>query len=58
MKTNNSVFNPNSEFRIIQRMDRLETTLYKIKCSILRWGIGIAFMLVVSEGVVYSLFHF
>lgn len=57
MKTNNSVFNPNSEFRLIQRLDRLEITLYKIKCSILRWGIGIAFMLVVSEGGVYYLFH-
>lgn len=58
MKTNNSTFDPNSEFRIIQRMDKLEASLYRIKYSLLRWGIGIAFILVVTEGVVYRLFHY
>lgn len=57
MKTNNSTFDPNSEFQIIQRMDKLEASLYRIKYSLLRCGISIAFILVIIEGVVYRLFH-
>lgn len=57
MKTHNPTLNRDSEFRLIHRLDRLEANLYKIKRSLLKWLFGIAFMLVVSEGGVYYLFH-
>ena len=57
MKTTTHTFNTQSEFRLIQKLDRIETTLYQVKRSLLKWGIGLVFILVVSEGLVYSLFH-
>ena len=52
-----NMFNQYSEFRLIQKLDQLETTFYKVKRSLLKWGIGLVFILVVSEGLVYSLVH-
>ena len=52
-----NMFNPYSEFRLIQKLNQLETTLYQVKRSLLQWGIALAFILVVSEGLVYSLIH-
>lgn len=49
--------NQDYQFQLIQRLDRLETSLYKVKCSLLRWGIGLTLILVASEGLVYTLFH-
>lgn len=49
--------NQDYQFRLIQRLDRLETSLYKVKYSLLRWGIGLTLILVVSEGLVNVLFH-
>lgn len=46
-----------NEAYLLYKLDRLETVLYRIKRSLLKWGIGLAFILVVSEGLVYSLFH-
>ena len=57
MKTYNPTFNRDSEFRLTQKLDRLEASLYKVKRSLLKWSIGLAFILVASEGIVYSLFH-
>ncbi|WP_010598952.1 hypothetical protein [Rickettsiella massiliensis] len=53
----NPTFNQDSEFRLIQRLDRLEANLYKVKRSLLKWTIGLALTLVASEGVLYHLFH-
>ncbi len=53
MNTNQSVLNRDSEFRLIQRLDRIEAILYKVKRSLFKWGIGLAFILIVSEGFIY-----
>ncbi|WP_156792763.1 hypothetical protein [Rickettsiella massiliensis] len=57
MKTHNLSFNRDSEFRLTQKLDRLEASLYKVKWSFLKWSIGLAFILIVSEGLIYSLFN-
>ncbi len=57
MKTYIKTFTSDSEFRLIQRLDRLESSLYKVKQSLFKFGIGLAFILVVSEGLLYGLFH-
>ena len=57
MKTYNPTFNRDSEFRLTQKLDRLEASLYKVKRSLLKWSIGLAFIVLVSEGLIYSLFN-
>ncbi len=58
MKIYTNTLNPSSEYYLSQKIDRLEATIYKIKNSLLKWGIGLAFILAISEGlVVYILFH-
>jgi hypothetical protein len=57
MKTYIKTFTSDSEFRLIQRLDRLESSLNKVKQSLFKFGIGLAFILVVSEGLLYGFFH-
>lgn len=40
-----------SEFRLIQKLDRLEAYLFKIKRSILKAFLGLAVILITLEGV-------
>lgn len=57
MKIYHSTCHQDSEFRLIQRLDRLEAKLYQVKRSLLKWTMGLALILVASEGAVYHLFH-
>ncbi len=58
MKTYNQTFNQDSEFRVIHRLDRLEANLYKVKRSLLKWLLGVAFIVVGSEEALYTFLHF
>lgn len=58
MKTYNPTFNPDTEFRLIQRLKQLEANLYKVKRSLLKWLLGVAFIVVGSEEVIYTFLHF
>ena len=58
MKTHNPTFNRDTEFRLIQRLDRLEANLYKVKRSLLKWLFGVAFIVVGLEEVLYTFLHF
>lgn len=45
-----------SEFRLIQKLDRLEAHLFKIKRSLLKAFLGLAVILISLEGV-HMLIH-
>lgn len=49
MKNNINAFNAYSEYRLIQKIDRLEVMLYKLKQSFIKWGISLAFVIVILE---------
>ena len=49
-----NMFNQDSEFRIIQRLDRLEKKLCGIEKAIL-YGIGLAFIVGFSEFLVHAI---
>ena len=57
MKTHNLTFNRDSEFRLTQKLDRLEANLYKFKRSLLKWLLGVAFIVVGSEEAIYTFLH-
>lgn len=46
-----------SEFRLIQKLDRLEVHLFKIKRSLLKAILGFSVILITLEGVFYMLIH-
>lgn len=49
-----NMFNQDSEFRVIQGLDRLEKKMYGIEKAIL-YGIGLAFIIGFAEFLVHSL---
>lgn len=53
---NLKTYNP-IEFRLFQRLDQLEKTIYKVKKSLLKWLIGTAFIVVMTEGFIYAVLH-
>ncbi len=58
MKTYNPTFNRDSEFRLTQRLDRLEKALYRVKQSLLKWLIGTAFVVTMTESIAYAVLHY
>lgn len=49
-------YNP-TEFRLVQRLDQLEKALYKVKQSLLKWLIGTAFVVTMTETITYAALH-
>ncbi len=50
-------FNKDSEIRLIRKLNDLEIGLYKVKNSLVLWGIGLVLILTGAEAFIFKLFH-
>jgi hypothetical protein len=49
--------NRDSEIRLIKKLNDLEIGLYKVKNSLVQWGISLILVLMGAEAFFYKLFH-
>ncbi len=49
--------NQDSEIRLIKKLNDIEIGLYKVKNSLILWGIGLALILTELGTFFYKLFH-
>jgi len=49
--------NQDSEIRLIKKLTDIEIGLYKVKNSLVQWGICLILILTGAEAFIYKLFH-
>lgn len=49
--------NQDSEIRLIKKLNDLEIGLYKMKNSLVQWGLCLVLILTGSEAFIFKLFH-
>ena len=49
--------NKDSEIRLIRKLNDLEIGLYKVKNSLVQWGISLVLILTIAETIIFKLFH-
>jgi hypothetical protein len=54
---NQTPFTKDSEIRLIQKLNDLEIGLYKVRNSLVQWGICLVLILTGTEAYIFKLLH-